>query len=296
MILRSWWAATWRRAPYPVKGKEIIRILGCSSHLKAAIPYFPPYIPLNNDFLVTKYKSTYRKINFHDDVYNMATDTFRPSFVADEYFMAEVPRAYPIRYQAAIDHAVDLLKGIYTPKRLDPKPFDPTTCGPDMSLWQFVMTAICLAISGEVELKYVLAMIGERNSGGKGVIQSSITAAFGAGLISSGFGANNLLGNDTPVDEAKKYMFLRDAAVSGCRIVWPNEIRTATQKGETFIDGNLLKGIASGGDTLRLMRGKHQDPFSIRPEFTMFLNVNDLLLTKPAIGNSMLRYCVKEPR
>eukprot|EP00873_Tetraselmis_striata_P007825 jgi/Tetstr1/428089/TSEL_018144.t1 len=79
-----------------VKGKGIMRNLGCSSYLKAAIPYIPPYIPLNNDFLVTKYKSTYRKIKFHDGVYNMATDTFRPSFV-DEYFMVEVPVRNPTR-------------------------------------------------------------------------------------------------------------------------------------------------------------------------------------------------------
>eukprot|EP00873_Tetraselmis_striata_P010318 jgi/Tetstr1/430582/TSEL_020379.t1 len=37
----------------PVKGKEITRNLRCSSHMKVAIPYVPPYIPLNNDFLVT---------------------------------------------------------------------------------------------------------------------------------------------------------------------------------------------------------------------------------------------------
>eukprot|EP00873_Tetraselmis_striata_P003442 jgi/Tetstr1/423706/TSEL_014340.t1 len=176
-----------------------------SGHLKAAIPYVLPYIPMNNDFLVNKYKSTYRKIKFRDGVYNMGTDTFHPYFVAGR-----------------------------------------------RPLWQFVMTAIGLAISGEVELKYVLAMIEERSSG-KGVVQASITAAFAVGLISSGFSANNLLGNDTLVVEAKKYVFLRDPAVSGCRIVWPNENRTATQKGETFIDGNFVKGIAIGGDTLLVL-------------------------------------------
>eukprot|EP00873_Tetraselmis_striata_P008379 jgi/Tetstr1/428643/TSEL_018631.t1 len=219
----------------PISRKDTVRNLGYSSHLRATIPCIPPYILPNNEFLVTKYKSTYRKIKFRNGVYNMATNTFRPSFVPNEYFMVDVPRAFPVRDLVATDQAVDLLKGIYTPKREERKPFDPTF-GPEMPLWQFVMTAIALAIAGEVEWKYVLAMIGERNSG-KGVVQACITAAL---------------------------------------------------RGETFIDGNLVKGIASGGDTL-LVRGNHQDPFSVRPEFTMFLNVNDLPVTKPAIGNSMLR-------
>jgi hypothetical protein len=37
------------------------------------------------------------------------------------------------------------------------------------------------------------------------------------------------------------------AVISGARLVWTNEIRTLSPKGETYIDGNLIKGIASGG-------------------------------------------------
>jgi phage/plasmid-associated DNA primase len=133
--------------------------------------------------------------------------------------------------------------------------------------------------SGEVEHKFSFAVIGERNSG-KGTIQAAATSAFGAIIISSGFNANNLMGTDTTVDEAKKYMFLCDAGETGSRIVWPNEIRTVIQKGETFIDGNLFKGIASGGYPLAV-RGNYHDLSNLRHEFTMFLNVNDLPVTGP---------------
>jgi hypothetical protein len=150
-----------------------------------------------------------------------------------------------------------------------------------------------------MEHKFSYAMIGERKSG-KGTIQAAATSAFGAGIISSGFSANNFLGTDTTVDEAKKYMFLRDAGATGSRIVWHNEVRIVTPKGETFIDRNLIKGIASGGDPLTV-RGNHQDPLKLRHEFTMFINVNDLPVTRPAIGNSMLRIIhpnpyVKDPK
>jgi phage/plasmid-associated DNA primase len=60
------------------------------------------------------------------------------------------------------------------------------------------------------------------------------------------------------------------------------------QKGETYIDGNLIKGIASGGDELEV-HGQRENPFSVRHEFTMFLNCNDFPPARPAIGNSFLR-------
>jgi hypothetical protein len=50
----------------------------------------------------------------------------------------------------------------------------------------------------------------------------------------------------------------------------------------------LIKGIASGGDELEV-RGQRENPFSVRHEFTMFLNCNDLPPARPAIGDSFLR-------
>jgi hypothetical protein len=78
------------------------------------------------------------------------------------------------------------------------------------------------------------------------------------------------------------------AAISGTRLVWSNEIRTLSPKGETYIDGNLIKGIASGGDELEV-RGQCENPYSVRREFTMFLNCNDLPPVRPSIENTFLR-------
>jgi hypothetical protein len=185
----------------------------------------------------------------------MESATFRPSFDPSECIIVEVPRNYPEQYDDALIDAMEFAQGIYTPVREEPKPFRADFDFENMPLWQFSLLALGVAIAGEVEHKLSFAVIGERNSG-KGTIQATATSAFGAGIISSGFSANNLLGIDTTVDEAKKYMFLRDAGEIWSRIVWPNEIRTDTPKGETFIDGNFMRGIASGGDPLTV-RGNH---------------------------------------
>lgn len=116
---------------------------------------------------------------------------------------------------------------------------------------------------------------------------TAVESAFTGGFVLTGHSANNLLGDNSSVDEAKKYLWLAQPAIYGTRLLWTNEIKTITPKGETFIDGNLLKGIASGGDTI-YVRQNFENPYPCRHEFTMFLNCNDLPPVKPAIGNFLL--------
>jgi hypothetical protein len=156
-----------------------------------------------------------------------------------------------------------------------------------MSLWQFVSLAIGTAVvAGDVNLKLMNDFIGQRNSK-KGMLTTAICAAF-QGLVDAGKSANNLPGNSSDNDEAKRIMWMTKAAISGARLVWTNEIRTLSPKGETYIDGKLIKGIASGEDELEV-RGQRENPFAEHHDFTMFLNCNDLPPVKPAVGDSFLR-------
>jgi hypothetical protein len=155
-----------------------------------------------------------------------------------------------------------------------------------MPLWQFVSLAIGTAIVGDVNLKLMYALIGQCSSG-KGMLMTAIGAAFGD-LVDAGKSANNLLRTASDNYQAKKFMWMTKAAISSARLVWTNEIRTLSPKGETYIDGNLIKGIASGRDELEI-RGQRENPFSVRHDFTMFLNCNDLPPARTAIGDSFLR-------
>ncbi len=129
-----------------------------------------------------------------------------------------------------------------------------------MPLWQFVLLAIGAVIAGDVELKLMYAMIGQRNSG-KGMLNTAIAAAIG-NLVDAENSADNLLGNDNNQDEAKKCMWLADVAIKGARLLWTNEVRTISSRGETYIDGNLLTKIVSGGDSLPV-RKNCENPYPV---------------------------------
>ncbi len=77
--------------------------------------------------------------------------------------------------------------------------------------------AIGTAIAGDVNLKLMYALIGQRNSG-KGMLMTAIGAAFGD-LVDSGKLANNLLCNSSDIDEANKFMWMTKTAISGARLV-----------------------------------------------------------------------------
>ena len=114
---------------------------------------------------------------------------------------------------------------------------------------------------------------------------SAVAAAFG-NLVDTGKYANNLLGNDSNNDEAKKFTWLADTFIRGARLLWTDEVRTLSTRGEgTSIDGNLIKEIASGGDTKEI-RKNYENLYPARHEFTMFLNCNDLPSVRPSIGGT----------
>ena len=119
------------------------------------------------------------------------------------------------------------------------------------------------------------------------MLMSAVAAAFGY-LVDYDKSANNLLGNDNNNDEAKKFMWLADAIIRGKRLLWTNEIRTLSPRGETYIDGNLINELASGGDP-KSLRKNHENPNPARHELTMFLNCNDLPPVRPSIGGTLLR-------
>jgi hypothetical protein len=104
--------------------------------------------------------------------------------------------------------------------------------------------AIGNAIAGDVGVKLMYAMIGQRNSG-KGMLTSTLAAAYGD-LVDYDKSANSLLSNDNNSDEAKKFMWLTDVFIRGKHLLWTNEVRTMTPRGEMYIDGNLIKELASG--------------------------------------------------
>jgi hypothetical protein len=56
----------------PATGKVVVRNLGASRTMSANKMFIPVYIPYSEDFLTSKYRSTYNKIKFLDGVYDVS--------------------------------------------------------------------------------------------------------------------------------------------------------------------------------------------------------------------------------
>jgi hypothetical protein len=144
-------------------------------------------IPQDKAFLKTKYLSTCRKIKFSDCVLDLAAGQARPGFLPEEKFIVHVGRPMPPRVQKDIDAARSFVQDIFTltkqtARRSDDYNFE------IMHLWRLVSLAIGTAIAGDVNLKLMYALIGQRNSG-KGMLMTAIGAAFGD-LVDAGNSAN----------------------------------------------------------------------------------------------------------
>jgi hypothetical protein len=150
------------------------------------------------------------------------------------------------------------IQDIFTLPGVETTPRDANFNFEKIPLWQFVVISIGAAIAGDVDVNLIYAMIGQRNSG-KGMLLTAVAAAF-SNLVDTSKSANSLLGNDNTNDEAKKFMWLADAFIRGLRLLWTIEVRTLSPRGETYIDGNLSKEIASGGDPKEI-RKNYENPY-----------------------------------
>jgi hypothetical protein len=131
------------------------------------------------------------------------------------------------------------------------------------------------ALAGMVTDKSWFVQIGQRNSG-KSKLVNFFENAFGDDYIGI-TNANNFLTDNGSTDEAKKNMWLYD--IWSKRIVFSNEFKIDKN---VVVDGNKFKSICSGGSDKVELRINHSDPVKLKPQLTLFMNINDLPEIKPA--------------
>ena len=126
-----------------------------------------------------------------------------------------------------------------------------------------------MALFGDYRRKRVLMCLGTTDCG-KSKLTEALRASFG-GYFGE-FTANCLIYNErNGQDEAKLLAWFQD--LEGCRFAMSNEIRKVKEDRQK-IDGNLLKTIASGGDTMRVRRN-NKDQHEIVNRTTICLMAND---------------------
>ena len=178
--------------------------LGNTTDMNAVAKQALTLIPVDDEFLINKHESIFRKIKFVDCVYDATTGEARRGFRPEEKFLVHVSRPLPERVEADVAAARAFVQDLFTFRGVEPTPRVDDSDFTKMPLWQFVILVIGAAVAGDTKLKRLYAMIGQRNSR-KGMLMTAVTTAFGS-LVDAGKSADNLLGNDNNQDEAKKFM------------------------------------------------------------------------------------------
>ena len=257
-----------------------------------------PYIRENcvdNDWIVRTETSSLGKILFLNGHYDFKRSLFvygRPMDCKDEYDGEENGFNPEIVFFYRIDHELtgftddDTVYMNSIQERLFTLPL-----GKDVG--DYLTLNLARAFSGDITIKRILFGLGMSNSG-KGILTKACQLSMGQ--YCGVFTGENLAFNNVNNDEAQKMrwaMLLRNK-----RLIISNELST-----KKMLDGNLIKKLASGGDTIQgRLHGQHETDF--KPQYLAILLANDMPEIKPfdiAIQNRVRVYSytkafVDEPR
>jgi phage/plasmid-associated DNA primase len=129
---------------------------------------------------------------------------------------------------------------------------------------------IARGLFGDITMKKMLFGLGPSNTG-KNTITMALKNCIGD--YYGDFNAVNMCYNNSSNDEAQKLRWM--LLLKSCRIIMSNEIKSVGA-----IDGNMIKKMASGGDTITA-RGHCKNEESFIPHFLPIVYANDLPQIKP---------------
>jgi phage/plasmid-associated DNA primase len=132
----------------------------------------------------------------------------------------------------------------------------------------FFIQNLARALAGQCIKRFIVA-VGDTNCG-KGMITKSIQQSCGdyAGV----FNADCFVSKKSSLEESQKLRWVLGQRY--IRINISNELSMGTSKEQVELDGNLIKKVASGGDTMvARFHGKSEESFV--PQFLMCMFVND---------------------
>jgi len=203
----------------------------------------------NDNWMKEVESTSLGKLLFMDGWLNLRTNEFHETFDPNILFMYRIPMNYS---QTEDAEYMDRIKNLLFI----------TPLGTEEG--EFLLLSIARAIAGD-RLKRLLFGLGGTD-GGKSTVTKALTNSFGEYV--SVFNAENLIYNQNSSDEAAKlrWCFL----LRHTRLIISNEL-----KKDKELDGNSIKKVSSGGDTLvGRVHGGLETKFT--PQFNCFILANDL--------------------
>lgn len=226
------------------------------------------FIPNNPTFINDMLLKSKEYLPFLNGVYSMRQKKLINYDECDIQFTEQITRDYPKYDEKAFN---DLMEKVIIPIL------------PDEEERKYFFYCLSRGLAGCYEDKKWYINRGSRNSG-KGVIMKLLENAFKIYVGSFNSGVLVKKGNENN-DEAKNLSWV--VKIRNKRIILSNEIDEGA-----ILWGKMLKKIASGGDTM-VGRTNFKDEIEFIPQFTMFLNLNNIKGVEPvdALENCEQFYC-----
>jgi phage/plasmid-associated DNA primase len=226
-----------------------------TSKQNALLTQVETLIPNDDEFLINKQQSTYRKLPFKNGVYDFETKELL-DFSADYIFDWKLKWDYNPNFDMSNQDEVytKLIENIF-----------------GKEIGDYFLKIVGRAIAGEIYDKKLFMVIGDSNSG-KGVITDLIKSAFGN--FADCFNANALCSKKfSSTDYSKELSWI--VQLISKRIIFSNEMNM-----EHTLNGNLIKTISAGGDGITA-RQNYKDEQIFQPQFTPFMFAQDCPKIEP---------------
>ena len=220
--------------------------------------------PINNRFMDEMHDKSYNHIQYNNGYYDMGTNVFHKNKYTEttikidrNYDDSESNKAVRQEIYAKI---LNPIFGINSEKDTD-----------QMQTRDYCLHIIARAIAGNVQDKNWFIFEGLRNSG-KGVLTDLLIECFHdyIGITNS----DNFIVKKKSSDAAKQLSWV--VANRFARILLCQEI----SKGDTVMDGTMIKKIASGGDKIEA-RINNKDEIKFKIQGTLFMCCNDIPIAQP---------------
>lgn len=233
---------------------------GDTKRVKAMESWLLSLVP-DTKFLSRKADTSLGKLLFADGIYDFKTG-FTEGFNTEIVFIKRIDRPYPKHRDE------DKIKEVNKILFIDPFDFDD-----GLEAGVYLKKGITMALWGDYIRKKFYLGLGDANCS-KGVSVGAFRQAFCEYV--GEFGANELLCNDKNTqDESRRLAWLKDLV--GTRIAFSSELRMDKRSA----DGNLIKGVSSGGDSHKV-RNMYESSSEIINRTTLFLLANDFTSITPS--------------
>jgi hypothetical protein len=197
---------------------------------------------------------------FKNGWFEMATQTFHSGFETcrEKYFTRRIPFDFYAQRDSDLEDHVRraLFRNAYK----------------NPAVGDYYANVVARAVAGHVEDRVFHSVVG-RPACGKGVMTQALCATFHEYVTEMNLNVFKINTRDSN-DEAKKLAWY--APLVGLRVVCGNEARIDGKP----LDGNLMKTLSSGGDTLDI-RGNFENQRKVHNSATFFAFCNDLPPVSP---------------